>query len=140
MAATAFAKDLLNQIPASRTAPYTKGPYYTINPGPGTEAKSSLFSEEQKQLMIDSLKFEQIDARLINIKRAHAKTCKWLLQKSEYLDWFDPDKLELHQGLLWMKGKPGAGKSTMVKFALESTRKKKKRLDYRIFFLYRAGN
>ncbi|KAH1913536.1 hypothetical protein KXV48_000615, partial [Aspergillus fumigatus] len=36
-------------------------------------------SEEQKRMLLDSLKFDQIDARQMTIKKAHTKTCKWLL-------------------------------------------------------------
>jgi adenylylsulfate kinase-like enzyme len=54
----------------------------------------------------------------MNIKNAHAKTCSWLIRKPEYLDWLNPSKLSQHHGFLWIKGKPGAGKSTVMKFAL----------------------
>ncbi|KAH2268208.1 hypothetical protein KXW02_002720 [Aspergillus fumigatus] len=37
-------------------------------------------SEEQKRMLLDSLKFDQIDARQMTIKKAHTKTCKWLLE------------------------------------------------------------
>ncbi|KAH8691699.1 hypothetical protein GQ44DRAFT_590981, partial [Phaeosphaeriaceae sp. PMI808] len=73
---------------------------------------------EQKQMLMGSLRFDQIDARQMTIKSAHTKTCKWLLRKSEYLDWLDSAKLEQHHGFLWIKGKPGTGKSTLMKFAL----------------------
>jgi ankyrin repeat protein len=82
-----------------------------------------LLDSQEKQKLLDSLNFDQIDARQMNIKRAHAKTCKWLLKKSEYHDWLDPTKLEEHHGFLWIKGKPGAGKSTLMKFALTNSRK-----------------
>jgi hypothetical protein len=72
---------------------------------------------------MDSLRFEQIDARRTGIKRAHARTCKWLLKKREYRDWLDPCKLSEHHGFLWIKGKPGAGKSTLMKFALDDARR-----------------
>jgi ankyrin repeat protein len=80
-------------------------------------------SNEQKQGLLESLKFEQIDARQLSIKTAHAKTCKWLLKNSQYLDWLDVSKLDEHHGFLWIKGKAGAGKSTLMKFALINTRK-----------------
>lgn len=83
-------------------------------------------TEEQKQGLLDSLRFDQIDARHMTIKTAHAKTCRWLLQKSEYLDWCDPGKLTEHNGFLWIKGKPGAGKSTLMKFVLANTRRNTK--------------
>jgi ankyrin repeat protein len=79
--------------------------------------------EDQKHLFMSSLRFEQIDARYLTIKNAHAKTCKWLLKTSSYNDWLDLIKLEDHQGFLWIKGKPGTGKSTLMKFALASARK-----------------
>jgi hypothetical protein len=80
-------------------------------------------NEEQRRTLMDSMGFDQIDARQMTIKRAHAKTCKWLLKKSEYLDWLDAVKLHEHHGFLWIKGKPGTGKSTMMKFALGNSRK-----------------
>lgn len=83
-------------------------------------------TDEQKQGLLDSLRFDQIDARHMTIKTAHAKTCRWLLQNSEYLDWCDPGKLAEHNGFLWIKGKPGAGKSTLMKFALANTRRNAK--------------
>ena len=67
--------------------------------------------------------FRAIDARYATIKPAHAKTCKWLLQRSEYRDWLDVAKISAHHGLLWIKGKPGSGKSTLLKYAVQSVRK-----------------
>lgn len=80
-------------------------------------------SKEQRQTLLDSLRFDQIDARQMTIKNAHSKTCKWLLHKSEYHDWLDGTKLSEHHGFLWVKGKPGTGKSTLMKFALAHARK-----------------
>jgi ankyrin repeat protein len=79
--------------------------------------------ENHKQMLIDSLRFDQIEARHMTIKTAHTKTCTWLLQSPEYVDWLDSKKLEEHHGFLWIKGKPGAGKSTLMKFALANARK-----------------
>ncbi|OCL01719.1 hypothetical protein AOQ84DRAFT_426547, partial [Glonium stellatum] len=82
------------------------------------EGEPPSLSEEQKRKLLDSLRFNQINARQRTIKNAHTKTCEWLLQKSEYLEWLDVTKLAEHHGLLWIKGKPGAGKSTLMKYAL----------------------
>lgn len=84
----------------------------------------SLDKDKYKELL-DSLRFDQIDAREANIKTAHAQTCRWLLKKQEYQDWLDLSKLHEHHGLLWIKGKPGAGKSTIMKFVLGKFRRKK---------------
>ena len=72
---------------------------------------------------MDAMWFRAIDARYATIKAAHAKTCKWLLQRSEYQDWLDVAKISTHHGLFWIKGKPGSGKSTLLKFAVQSIRK-----------------
>ncbi|KAH0544912.1 hypothetical protein FGG08_000992 [Glutinoglossum americanum] len=80
-------------------------------------------NKEQMRMLLDSLRFDQIDARQMTIKNAHAKTCKWLLINSEYVNWLDASKLGEHYGFLWIKGKPGTGKSTLMKFALANARK-----------------
>src|SRR6266700_7742302 len=89
----------------------------SVSSQPRREEKLSL-NEEQKRMLLDSLAFDQIDMRQITIKNAHAKTCKWLLKNPEYLDWLNATKLDEHHGFLWIKGKPGAGKSILMKFAL----------------------
>ena len=66
--------------------------------------------------MINLLYFDQINARLLTLKTAQAKTCQWFLQKLEYTDWMCAEKLQEHHGFLWIKGKPGAGKSILMKF------------------------
>lgn len=77
--------------------------------------------EEEKSMFMDTLRFDQLDARHTTIKKAHAKTCQWLLRKREYEDWLDATKLPQHHGFLWIKGKPGTGKSTLMKFAFGRT-------------------
>jgi ankyrin repeat protein len=81
---------------------------------------------DQRRILLDSLRFDQIDARQMTIKNAHVKTCRWLLAKPEYIDWLDTTKQGEHHGFLWIKGKPGTGKSTLMKFALANARKKMK--------------
>ena len=83
----------------------------------------SLLNEEQKWMLLDSLRFDQIDVREMTIKNAYSNTCKWLLNTPQYLDWLDATKLGEHHGILWIKGKGGVGKSTLMKFALTNTRK-----------------
>ncbi|KAI0846397.1 hypothetical protein F5Y00DRAFT_272035 [Daldinia vernicosa] len=73
---------------------------------------------EHRANVIKSLKFIQIDERQRTIKGAHIKTCKWFLETSQYIDWLDTSKFGDHGGFLWIKGKPGAGKSTLMKFTI----------------------
>src|SRR5215469_1978461 len=90
-------------------------------------------------MLLESLRFGQIESRQMTIKKAHAKTCKWLFEKSEYLDWLDATKLVEHHGFLWIKGKPGTGKSTLMKFALASARRMMKDWIIASFFFNARG-
>ena len=103
------------------------------------EGENLSLNEEQKSMLVDSLRFEQIDSRQMTIKNAHAKTCKWLLKNSEYVDWLDATKLSEHHGFLWIKGKPGTGKSTLMKFALAVARKTMKDMIIISFFFNARG-
>ena len=51
------------------------------------------------------------------------QTCAWLLHHPNYKRW-----LSQRQGLLWIKGHPGAGKSALMKYALRDTERQEKRL------------
>ena len=85
----------------------------------------SVLTADQRESCLNSLRFDQIDARHATIRTAHAKTCRWLLSKSEYQDWLDVSKFSDHHGFLWIKGKPATGKSTIMKFAYTDAKKKK---------------
>jgi hypothetical protein len=75
-----------------------------------------LLSEKEKQILVRSLRFAQMDARQTTIKTAHAKTCAWILENPIYHDWMDIHKLDEHHGFFWIRGKAGTGKSTLMKF------------------------
>jgi hypothetical protein len=74
---------------------------------------------ENIQAVLESLKFDQMKDRYLTIKSAHADTCQWLFGRAEYLGWLDPEKRSSNNGILWIKGKPGAGKSTLMKCAVQ---------------------
>jgi hypothetical protein len=75
----------------------------------------------------------------MNIKEGHAKTCRWLLQSTEYLDWLSVDKLPEHHGFFWIKGKPGCGKSTLMKFAFTEIRRSLQNISLLSFFFNARG-
>lgn len=47
--------------------------------------------------------------------------CKWLFRHERFRAWEDESRMEEHNGFLWIKGKPGCGKSTIMKEALAWT-------------------
>jgi hypothetical protein len=81
---------------------------------------------DARQNLIRLLDFDQIDARLLTLKTAQVKTCQWFLRKPEYTDWMSVEKLQEHHGFLWIKGKPGAGKSILMKFLFSEAKESAK--------------
>ncbi|KAM0804991.1 putative Pfs NB-ARC and ankyrin-domain-containing protein, partial [Usnea florida] len=56
-----------------------------------------------------------MDQRGYLVESAATKTCTWLLSHEKYAAWLaQPHKL------LWIVGKPGAGKSTLIRYALQN--------------------
>ena len=47
--------------------------------------------------------------RQIEIEEAHLNTCEWILEHEAYQNW-----INCKHSLLWIKGKPGSGKSTLM--------------------------
>ncbi|KAF5247215.1 hypothetical protein FANTH_6472 [Fusarium anthophilum] len=89
--------------------------------------------------ILKSLDFEQIDARKLTIKAAHSKTCRWFLKHPKYISWIDRQQISQHHGFLWIRGKPGAGKSTIMKFIyLESKKKDRKHQSLTASFFFNA--
>jgi hypothetical protein len=61
------------------------------------------------------LSFEELAARHEDISAAHAKTCEWIFDRQDigYTEW-----LSHGRDIFWISGKPGSGKSTLMKFLL----------------------
>ncbi|PCD42841.1 hypothetical protein AU210_005366 [Fusarium oxysporum f. sp. radicis-cucumerinum] len=83
--------------------------------------------QERHEAILKSLGFEQIDARKSIIRGAYSETCRWFLGHPDYLSWVDPQQLLQHHGFLWIRGKPGAGKSTLMKFLYSASKIKDRR-------------
>jgi hypothetical protein len=85
----------------------------------------------------DALKFDGMDMRRATIKSPHGSTCQWFFDSSEYQKWRDDTFLEEHHGFLWIRGKPGVGKSTLMRLAVKHADDKFKG-DLRISFFFNA--
>ncbi|KAE8452586.1 hypothetical protein EG329_013845 [Mollisiaceae sp. DMI_Dod_QoI] len=74
-----------------------------------------------EQEILRSLKFEEMRMRESNIARAHLKTFDWILEsqtitgdnnsRNHFLHW-----LRNESGIFWLSGKPGSGKSTLMRY------------------------
>ncbi|KAL4983737.1 hypothetical protein BDW68DRAFT_181317 [Aspergillus falconensis] len=116
--AAAYARELLAELPVAATSARI---VYTPS---HRQCSSREQLYERRQRLLESLRFEQIDSRKSTIKAEHAKTCQWFLSHPDYQAWLDPEQLKQNHGFLWISGKPGAGKSTMMKFAYSNMKKK----------------
>ncbi|KAM3080399.1 hypothetical protein ACMFMG_005354 [Clarireedia jacksonii] len=95
-----------------------------------------------KKVIIDKLYFPKIDERLTSLTAAQGKTCRWFLTKSEYISWHNIAQQSDHGGFLWIKGNPGTGKSTLMKFLFEeaklNTKSDPSKIILSFFFLARG--
>jgi len=91
-------------------------------PPHGKKSKQSAV-DDQNRVLLDSLRFDEMDSRLLSVKNTYAKTCMWLINHREYVAWLDPKQADDNHNLLWIYGKAGVGKSTLVKFAMQNAQK-----------------
>ncbi|KAJ3570481.1 hypothetical protein NPX13_g5713 [Xylaria arbuscula] len=76
--------------------------------------------------VLQGLRFEYMRARESNISAAHAKTFEWLFtEESDFYKW-----LQSSSGIFWISGKPGSGKSTLMKFVSNHHRTKEALLEW----------
>ena len=67
-----------------------------------------------EQVILQSLRFSSIDSRHESISPEHSKTFSWIFDETEsvkFVQW-----LKREDGFYWVSGKPGSGKSTLMKF------------------------
>ena len=77
-------------------------------------------SSASDQMLLSSLWFNYINHRQASVEPAHLETYKWLLDPSSpatFDNW-----LRYHNGIYWIMGKAGSGKSTLMKFLLNHSR------------------
>lgn len=85
-----------------------------------------------------ALGFPEMSLRLSSVARAQPKTCEWILETLEFRRWRNPAYRSLHHGILWIRGKPGAGKSTIMKFLTKRHQEAIKVLGKPISFFFSA--
>ena len=72
--------------------------------------------------------------RANDIANAASNTCTWLFEDEKYLEWSNQ-----RHGLLWIKGHPGVGKSTLMKHAAEGLKSREDTI-FASFFFYGGGS
>jgi ankyrin repeat protein len=80
-----------------------------------------------------------MDFRQAAIDPAHVGTCQWIFEQERFSRWRDPAFRNSNHGLLWIKGKPGSGKSTLMKCILERLEHEPECTAVAFFFNARGG-
>ncbi|KAI6779949.1 Ankyrin-1 [Emericellopsis cladophorae] len=116
--AAAYARCLLQNLTAieMKTGP----PNSTHRPVP----VDTDMNADHRRRLLESLRFQQMHSRKFDIRENDEQTCHWFLDSPVYQDWLDHGKRPSHLGLLWIRGKPGAGKSTLMKFLYSMSKKR----------------
>lgn len=71
----------------------------------------------ERESLMESLLFKEMDAHFVDVHPHLVGTCEWLSETPEYKRGMDPELMSTHHGFFWIKGKAGAGKSTLMKHA-----------------------
>ncbi|RDA93462.1 hypothetical protein CP533_2629 [Ophiocordyceps camponoti-saundersi (nom. inval.)] len=66
------------------------------------------------QELIDSLSSPELNLRREGIANQFESTCEWIFDNAQFMSWLRGD-----EGVFWINGKPGSGKSTLMKFILK---------------------
>ena len=100
------------------------------------EQKRNEVLEQATKDCLQSLAFSEMRQRRNDIADAASNTCTWLSGDPKYLEWS-----KNRNGLLWIKGHPGVGKSTLMKYASELGELERSRgsLVCASFFFYGGG-
>ncbi|KAK8075657.1 hypothetical protein PG997_010320 [Apiospora hydei] len=113
----------------------------------GAASKGSRFAAEQ--MILEQLWFSAINYRHNGIRDAHRNTMEWVFETSKqrspatFNEWLTSD-----DKVYWISGKPGSGKSTLMKFLCDnpqtlerlSTWAQSDRLVHASYFFWNAGS
>jgi len=100
-------------------------------PPTGRKVLSSLRKQQESETgdldptveaIIEKLWFPGMHYRRLDIKRPADHTCEWLFEHPMYQKWLEGGSEERGGGLISLGGKPGSGKSVLMKEAFHRTR------------------
>ena len=115
------------------------------------QLQQQMKSDEHRRAFLDSLYFPELTSRHEQIREAHEKTFQWIfepqgdlaLKWDSFIQW-----LQAGQGIYWINGKAGSGKSTLMSYISTDPRTRialgrwaqPYRLTIPVFFFWNAGS
>lgn len=119
----------LNELIPAQEQPGGNPKYeFIYNAAPGLRPQNILGQQAMRSLkqkrVLDRLWFRLIDDRKASISERHTRTLDWALDPSvPTLKWDNLGEwLRTGSGLYWLAGKPGTGKSTLMKYLSDHPR------------------
>jgi hypothetical protein len=98
------------------------------------EPRTATASKDHRAAVLEALRFGNLETRRRTVKTALEKTCKWILDHPACAKW-----MKLEHRFFWIKGKPGAGKSVLIKYLDQHiTRRLKKSHAIGLYFYFNA--
>ncbi|KAH8666069.1 hypothetical protein BGZ61DRAFT_461584 [Ilyonectria robusta] len=76
---------------------------------------------DMEKSCLGSLWFPRMNSRYQSLESPMENTCRWLFKRQIYRRWSTNSKPDERNRILWIKGKPGAGKSVLIKEAFRRT-------------------
>ena len=95
------------------------------------------FSSQLNQQCLRSLWYSEMWASETAVSLAYPDTCNWIYDHLNYQRWYLDDVNDGSENLLWIKGNPGSGKSTLMKHM--ATKLRENRRYCFSFFFSRMG-
>lgn len=88
---------------------------------------------QHNSTLLSALRFPQMNHRRMNIEKEFPGTCTWLESTEEYKTWHEPWEQDRHY-ILWIKGVPGSGKSTIMRYAYSKEKASSSHMAIAFFF------
>ena len=135
--AASWARELLEVLSPFSIGHQVQSVPCNMPPSPYPQSSLDAGTLGRRKELLESLSFPKINARRNAILQT--QTCQWFLQLPKYKTWIENERCSTSTGFLWLHGKAGAGKSTMMKFLEARARKSKLSTTVVSFFFHARG-
>ncbi|OTA68003.1 hypothetical protein K449DRAFT_317405, partial [Hypoxylon sp. EC38] len=91
------------------------------------DSDTQTWTRKQRDQLLQSLRFPAMNERKNNLSKSHERTFQWVFYTPEddchakYTQWDNfSDWLKSDSDIYWISGKPGSGKSTLMRYIIEN--------------------
>lgn len=90
----------------------------------GRRSDRAVVEDDRSVAFMEALSFPLMERRLASIRRAPGGTCRWIFAKPGFSNWLGSSGQSSQNDIFWIKGKAGAGKSTLMRCIFETARER----------------